>query len=116
MQTMESEIEAEVTARVREKMKQKEIERRVREAFGSPNVAINTLPPDLQEKVAHFRAIQTKLHDAYDIPALSRRNYSALDAAIRGNDTIAREILSSDTPLGAYHTLRKEHNAIVHSA
>jgi hypothetical protein len=54
------------------------------------------------------------LHDAYNIPAHQRRNYTALDAAIRANDAIARKILLTRTPLTLYHQLRKQRNAIVH--
>jgi hypothetical protein len=110
---LEAEIEGEVNSRFEEELKRREVKKRLQGRLAELKPVVPAVPSPW-EKVSRFEAIQAKLQDAYNIPYELRRNYVALDAAIRRDDSRARQMLMSHTPLALYHRLRKERNAIVH--
>jgi hypothetical protein len=109
------EIDSEVNLRFEEELRRREVARRLQARIATLE-PVDPSTPSPWEKVSRFEAIQAELQDAYNIPHELRRNYSALDVAIRRDGEVARRILSTNTPLSLYHQLRKERNAIVHPA
>jgi hypothetical protein len=114
----EADMKAEVATLYKAEMRKRLVEQRLQQRLAElePTVPMTVAVGESNswDKVKQFEAIQTKLHEAYQIPLEQRRNYTALDVAIRGDDIPACKILATRTPLALYHKMRKERNALVH--